>query len=37
MNVESNNISELTTTFWKMAFDKLPVPGTAERLAAASP
>ena len=37
MNVESNDISELTTTFWKMAFDSLPVSGANERVAAASP
>lgn len=37
MNVESNNISELTTTFWKMAFQSLPAPGTAERLATLAP
>ncbi len=37
MNVESNDISELTTTFWKMAFDSLPAPENAQRLAAARP
>ena len=37
MNVESNDISELTTTFWKMAFDSLPAPENTQRIAAASP
>ena len=37
MNVESNDISELTTTFWKMAFNSLPAPENKQRIAAASP
>jgi hypothetical protein len=27
MNVEGNSISELTTTFWRMAFEQLPAGG----------
>ena len=37
MNVESNDISELTTTFWKMAFKSLAAPENNQRIAAASP
>jgi beta-lactamase class C len=40
MNVEGNSISELTTTFWRMAFEQLPpAAGQAPRplVAAASP
>jgi len=40
MNVEDNTISELTTTFWQMAFDLLEPVGTVdneELLAAAAP
>jgi beta-lactamase class C len=29
MNVEGSSISEITTTFWKMAFDQLQRPGAA--------
>ena len=35
MNVESNDISQLTTSFWQMAFDRLSVAG-AENVAALS-
>lgn len=40
MNVEGNSISELTTTFWKMAFDSLETTATLENeelLASANP
>lgn len=42
MNVEGSSINELTTTFWQMAFDSLPVnlaqkPKVAASLATASP
>jgi len=34
MNVESNDISELTTTFWRMAFEALPPDSNADNVAA---
>jgi len=38
MNVEGNSISELTTTFWRMAFEQLPAGvGTGQRRVAAVP
>ena len=37
MNVESNDISALTTSFWQMAFETLPVYGDRSRIAAAAP
>jgi beta-lactamase class C len=40
MNVESNSISELTTTFWRMAFEELPpaaASAAAPRVAAGLP
>lgn len=35
MNAESNSINELTTTFWQMAFDTLPVAPDGEMVASA--
>ena len=35
MNAESNSINELTTTFWQMAFDTLPVAPGGEMVASA--
>jgi len=37
MNVESSDISALSTAFWKMAFDGLPARATGNRVAALSP
>lgn len=34
MNVESNDISELTTTFWRMAFESLPPDSNGNHVAA---
>ena len=36
MNVEGGNISELTTTFWRMAFERVPATGDKASLAGAS-
>jgi beta-lactamase class C len=33
MNVESNDISQLTTQFWQMAFEQLPPRGMTDRVA----
>ena len=37
MNVESNDISALTTSFWQMVFDQLPGNRQADRTAATAP
>ena len=37
MNVESNDISQLTTEFWQMAFERMQESGPANRMAAATP
>ena len=36
MNAESNSISELSTTFWRMAFERVPATAGAASLAGAS-
>jgi len=37
MNVEGSSISEMTTTFWRMAFEQLPTAAAAPRVAALTP